>query len=317
MQTTSPRFTALASLASSLAASLALVGCADDPRGPAGQRVQLPGDTFYPEGIAFDRGGRMFVASIPTGQIVRVDDGASAPVELVAAGALGQSAVGMKMSREDDLLWICDGTYGTDFPPSVIGIDPDTGAERVRHHFPAQRDGRTGGLCNEIAEDGAGNVYASDSFGARVLRVAAADRLTPDRAVAWAEGAELGAPMFGVNGIAFDGALLAVNTSAGTLHRIALADAKISPVALERPLAGPDGLRIERTGRAIVVEQSAGAVSRIDLTTGAVDILKDGLRDPTSLDLIDGTAWVSEGQLSHLFDMTAPGLPFEVVRVQL
>ena len=80
---------------------------------------------------------------------------------------------------------------------------------------------------------------------------------------------------------------------------------------------GPDGLRIERAGRAIVVEQGAGAVSRIDLTTGAIDILKDGLRDPTSLDLIDGTAWVSEGQLSHLFDMTAPGLPFEVVRVQL
>jgi len=319
MQTTSPRFTALASLAAALAASLTLVACADDPRGPAGQRVQLPGDTFYPEGLAFDRAGRMFVASIPTGQIVRVDDGASAPVELVAAGALGQSAVGMTMSREGDLLWICDGTYGTDFPPAVIGIDPDTGAERVRHHFPAQRDGRTGGLCNEIAEDGAGNVYASDSFGARVLRVAAADRLTPDRAAAWAEGAELGAPMFGVNGIAFDGAgaLLAVNTSAGTLHRIGLADAKISPVALERPLAGPDGLRIERTGRAIVVEQGAGAVSRIDLTTGAVDILKDGLRDPTSLDLIDGTAWVSEGQLSHLFDMTAPGLPFEAVRVQL
>ncbi|HWO22683.1 MAG TPA: hypothetical protein VNO30_28180 [Kofleriaceae bacterium] len=95
------------------------------------------------------------MASIPTGQIVRVDDGATTPVELVAAGTLGQSAVGMQVSRSDDLLWICDGTYGTDLPPSVIGIDPDTGAERVRHHFPAQRDGRTGGLCNEIAEDAA------------------------------------------------------------------------------------------------------------------------------------------------------------------
>jgi hypothetical protein len=48
-----------------------------------------------------------------------------------------------------------------------------------------------------------------------------------------------------------------------------------------------------------------------------VDILKEGLRDPTSLDLIDGSAWVSEGQLRHLFDMAAPGLPFEVVRVPL
>jgi sugar lactone lactonase YvrE len=201
----------------------------------------------------------------------------------------------------------------------VIGIDPDTGAERVRHHFPAQRDGRTGGLCNEITEDSAGNVYASDSFGARVLRIPVADRLTADRAAMWAEGAELGAPMFGVNGIAFDGAnaILAVNSATGTLHRIALADAKITPVALARPLNVPDGIRLDRPGRAVVVEQGAGAVSKIDLTTGAIDILKEGLREPTSLDLIDGTAWVSEGQLSHLFDMTAPGLPFEVIRVQL
>lgn len=325
MQTTSPRLAPPAARfatlsATLLAASLAALGaCADDPRGPAGQRVQLPGEMFYPEGVAFDRAGRMFVSSIPTGQIVRVDDGATTPVELVAAGALGRSAIGLKMSQADDLLWICDGTFGTDLPPSVIGVDPDTGAERVRHHFPAQRDGRTGGLCNEITEDAAGNVYASDSFGARVLRIAAADRLTPDRAAAWAEGAELGAPMFGINGIAFDGkdAILAVNSATGTLHRIGLADAKITPVALARPLAGPDGLRSERPGRAIVVEQGSGSVSRIDLTTGAVDILKEGLREPTSLDLIDGTAWVSEGQLSHIFDMTAPGLPFEVVRVKL
>jgi hypothetical protein len=79
----------------------------------------------------------------------------------------------------------------------------------------------------------------------------------------------------------------------------------------------PDGIRMERPGQAIVVEQGAGAVSRVDLSTGAIDILKDGLRDPTSLDLIDGAVWVSEGQLSHLFDMTQPGLPFLVVRISL
>ncbi len=125
--------------------------------------------------------------------------------------------------------------------------------------------------------------------------------------------------MFGVNGIAFDGAdaLLAVNTTAGTLHRIALADAAITRVPLARPLAGPDGIRLERAGRAIVVEPGAGAVSRVDLSTGAIDILQDGLRDPTSLDLIEDAAWIAEGQLRHLFDMTAPAVPFEVVRVGL
>lgn len=311
-----------ATFASLLAASAALAASAcssDEPRGPAGERVIIPSDTFYPEGVAFDRDGRMYVGSILTGQIVRVEPNTATPVELVAPGALGQSAVGLTMSRAGDLLWICDGTYGTDFPPSVIGIDPATGAERVRHHFPPQRDGRTSGLCNELTEDAAGNIYASDSFGSRILRITAAERTTPDRAAVWAEGPEFAAQAFGVNGVAFDGdaALLAVNTATGGLFRIGLTDAHITPVALARPLAGPDGLRLAGPGRVIVVEQNAGAVSQIDLTTGSIDILMEGLRDPTSLDLIEGAAWVAEGQLRHLFDMTPPGLPFEIVRVAL
>ena len=42
---------------------------------------------------------------------------------------------------------------------------------------------------------------------------------------------------------------------------------QIAPVALARPLMGPDGIRLDRPGRAIVVEEGAGAVSKIDLTT--------------------------------------------------
>lgn len=319
MQAPRTLLASIAPIALASCTALALGACADDPLGPAGDRLALPGDTFYPEGVAFDRDGRMFVSSIPTGQIVRVEAGGSSAVELVPAGTLGTSAIGLAMSREGDILWSCDGTFGTDRVPSVIGIDPETGAERVRHHFPAQRDGRTGGLCNEVTEDAAGNVYASDSFGARILRIPAADRTTPDRAAVWAEGPELAAPTFGVNGIAFDGAdaILAVNTTTGALVRIGLADAKISPVALARPLVGPDGLRLARSGRAIVVEQGMGAVSSVDLATGAITILGDGLREPTSLDLVDGEAWVAEGQLHHLFDMTPPELPFQILRIQI
>jgi hypothetical protein len=125
--------------------------------------------------------------------------------------------------------------------------------------------------------------------------------------------------MFGVNGIAFAaGAVLAVNTTSGALVRIPVDTAVIEAVELERPLAGPDGLRVAGD-RAIVVEQFAGSVSSIDLTTGVIATLATGLVDPTSLDVIDGAAWVSEGQLHHLFDAppTAPDLPFLVVRVPL
>jgi hypothetical protein len=85
-----------------------------------------------------------------------------------------------------------------------------------------------------------------------------------------------------------------VSSAAGTLYRSAIADPKLAPVALERPLATPDGLRIPSPGRGTVVEQGAGAVSKVDFFTGAIDILKEGLRGPISLDRIGSAAWVSE-----------------------
>lgn len=308
----------------------ATAACGSDAApGPSGDRVELPGPTFYPEGVAIAPDGKTYVASILTGAIVEIDRGTATPIELVAAGAIGSSAVGLYASTDgdpDDLLWQCVGTYGTDVLPSVAGIDRATGALVVRHTFPAQTDGSTTGLCNEITEDTAGNLYVTDSFGSRVLRIAAADRRTPDHIAVWAAGPELApAPMgFGANGIAFDGAgaIIVDNTSTGALIKIAInADGSagpLAPIALPRALVGPDGLRLVEPGTVVVVEQYAGALTRVDLGAQPVlTTLRDGLRDPTSLDVADGNAWVSEGQLSHIFDMTAPELPFTVVRVAL
>ena len=299
---------------------LTLAACSDDNAGgPDAERVELPGPTFYPEGVAFDDAGNMYVSSILTGTVARVESGAKTATELVAAGKLGTGLVGITMSQKNDLLWLCLGTFGTDNPPAVIGIKATDGTEVVRHQFPKQTDGRTGGLCNEIAEDAQGNIYASDSFGARILKIHAAQRTTANSAAVWAQGPQLGAQMFGVNGIAFDGKsnILAVNTETGKLFEVALADASITEVALERPLAGPDGIRRVDGNEFVVVEQGAGRVSTLDLSTGKLTARKEGLRTPTSLDVIDGRAWVSEGQLSHLFDQTQPELPFFVVRVEL
>jgi sugar lactone lactonase YvrE len=232
----------------------------DEPTGPRGERIELPGDMFYPEGVAFDADGNMFVSSILTGAVARVENDRSTATTFVAPGAVAGSAVGLAMSRSNDVLWMCLGTFGTEAAPAVIGIDAATGEERVRHHFPPQQDGRTGGLCNEITEDDDGNVYASDSFGARIVRISAGDRLAADRAQLWAAGPELAAQGFGVNGIAFHvDAILAVNTTSGALLKIPTATAAIETVAIERPLAGPDGLRVAGD-RAIVVEQFAGSV---------------------------------------------------------
>lgn len=309
--------------------SIAAAACGGgDPAGPSGDVVELPGPMFYPEGVAIAHDGKTYVASILTGSIVEVDRGAATPTELVAAGAIGSSAVGLYTSPDgdpDDLLWECVGTYGTDTLPSVAGIDRATGAEVVRHTFPAQADGSTAGLCNEITADAAGNLYVTDSFGARVLRIPAADRRSPEHIAVWAAGPELApAPnSFGANGIAYDGtgAVIVANTSTGALVKIAInADGSagpLAPITLPRALVGPDGVRRVGATTFVVVEQYAGTLDKLDLAAQPITLttLRDGLRDPSSLDVADGNAWVSEGQLSHVFDMTQPELPFTVVRV--
>lgn len=294
-------------------------GCSDAPQGPATDRVELPGAAFYPEAITFDDGGAMFATSILTGAVARVPDGGTAATELFAAGAVAPSLIGATMSSRDDVLWLCIGTFGSDAPPALIGVRVRDGGEVVRHAFPRQADGRTGGLCNEITEDDAGNVYVSDSFGARILRVPAARRLTADSAAVWATGPELAARQFGVNGIAFDGdaAILAVVSETGKLLRVAIPTGAITEVPLERPLAGPDGIRLRDDRTAIIVEQLAGRVVAVDLPSGRLRALRDGLRAPTSLGLIGDYAWVAEGQVSHLVAGTAPALPFYAYRVEL
>jgi hypothetical protein len=72
----------------------------------------------------------------------------------------------------------------------------------------------------------------------------------------------------------------------------------------------------------IVAEQYGHALTRITLSSGdkgAVTRLSSDVDEPTSLELAEGSAWVSEGQLSNLTGTaTTPlDLPFRVRRIPL
>jgi hypothetical protein len=95
------------------------------------------------------------------------------------------------------------------------------------------------------------------------------------------------------------------NGSAGEIHE----------VVLNRKLKGPDGLVAVNETELIVVEGGGlsagtrGALTRIRLEgdTGNADVITDNLRVPTTAALLNGTAYVVEGQLDHLFDPKAGG----------
>ncbi|MCP3142383.1 SMP-30/gluconolactonase/LRE family protein [Pyxidicoccus xibeiensis] len=308
-------------------------GCSEDeapvPSRDGVTELILPGDDFYPEGIAAGADDTLYVGSLMNGRIVRVRPGSARAEDFVAPRAIVTGVVGLLVQEEKQYLWLCSNVFGTPDAPELIAVSLSTGQAVHRHVFPAQQ-GAGSGFCNELALDTAGNLYATDSFLGRIIRVPAARVDTDNSAEVWIQADALYGPQgqFGLNGLAFDGAssLYAVKTADGKLFRIPItaggAAGAVQEVPLDRPLVGPDGLKHSASAGLVVVEQYGTAVSRIALGAdgrGAVTKLQEGLKDPTSVELAEGSAWVSESQLSHLTSPTPPPLelPFRVRRVSL
>jgi sugar lactone lactonase YvrE len=313
-------------LLATLSATLSLtptLGCGDSDATDPPDAVSLPGEALYPEGIAATADGTFYVGSLREGTIWRVPPGAGEPeaAPFAAAGANGLvSALGLLADEERGLLWACSsdpgvGTRTGEDPPAVVAFDLATGAASGRFELPG------GGFCNDLALDGAGNLYVTDSFGPRVLLLAAG----ADALEVWLEDEAFAGEGFNLNGIAVESeAVYTVKYNSGELFRIPIAadgsPGGLASIALDRVLELPDGLKLEGPGRLVVVE-GAGRLSRIlvDGDTGAVSTIRDQLDGPTTVALHGGDAWVVEGKLGHLFDQALgdPALPFQVVRVPL
>ena len=329
------------------------------PGGPAGQpgagvcsEFQIPGETFFPEGIALAEDGDVFVGSLTSGDIVVFDaqseDADHAVTLNLPADAIKNGAVGMLLVEGGGTrtLYVCDSLPAFDAAESqVVAIDvTDIDAPTVEAAFPLSKaDAADPVFCNDIAIDSAGNLYATDSLGGQLLRIPA-DAASGDQAAQFSAGEVLaGNAMnpFGANGVEVfsDGTndyLLVVNLSLGTLQRVAInadgtagesvAVALTDSAGAATTLVGPDGIKALDEDTLIVVENGANRLTKVDLTdlfgatpTGKTTVLSSRLDVPTTV-AIDGTsALVVEGQLDHLLNPATgdPSLPFCVSRVQI
>jgi sugar lactone lactonase YvrE len=286
-----------------------------------------------------DGEGNFFVGSLTHGTIHRVslsENTLTTPFETDdLVGVVG-------MVVEGDALWVCHSSPVVQNVAQIVGFDLESGAELVRHSFPSEDATLTrgSGICNDLAFDGNGNLYATDSFGdaatnpagmhaSRILRVSAADLMTANSAEVWLEDPAFVVTdaQFGVNGIDFDGndrLFVTVNPRANTLYEIAVSAAgeagNPAPVTTSEPLTGGDGLKLIDENTLMLVQQST--LTRVDLETGTVTHLTSpefATEFLTTFAVFGSAAWVVEGQLDHLlgFDPTPPMLPFRVLRVPL
>jgi sugar lactone lactonase YvrE len=288
-----------------------------DPGPDARTEIVLPGDTFYPEGIAVAADGTFFVGSFASGEIVRVPPGAPKAVPFLGPMD-GAVAAGLLVDDATGTLWACALDPTLTAPAAVKRFDIATAEETGSYPFPG------GTLCNDLTLDDQGNLYATDSLIRTIYRLpAGGDAIAP-----WIQDDVFGGnpDEITLNGIAFDGesSIYTAKYNTGELFRIAIeADGSagaITPIAVDPPLAWADGLKVLDADTLLVVENDAGRVSMVTLNgdQGTRTVLANKLAEPTTSAVRGDSAWVVEGQLSYYFGFPGePTLPFRVKRVFL
>lgn len=250
----------LALLFSLLAIAFAVPAIADDDGVVRFATLPKPGPGF-PEGIAADHHGRIFVATFDFSQtnVIYVFDRNGKVDETISLP--GVVAIGMEFDGDGNL-YVADFFNG-----DVLKFAPPFNSGSV----PAQTFAVCGGVgagcgLNALTFDGAGNFYVSDSFGGNVFKI------TPGGVIStFIDGSNPlyddlkpgshGFPPFGANGLAFDAAganLYIANTADDRILKYNVASGALT--RFSDSINGADGIAFDHKGRLWVAANQADEV---------------------------------------------------------
>ncbi len=285
--------------------------------------IDLSSDRAFPESITASTDGALYIGSPAVGGITRIPPGATRDEPWLKPGAFDtRSTFGVFVDDAAHMLWVCSNdvsAFGVPGPSSVSGsylkgFDLRTGEGKVSAALPGERH-----FCNDIAIGQDGSAFVTNSAAPQLLRL----RPGGNQLEVWLEAKQFEPPSSGggLDGIAFGGdGNLYVNTfTKGEFFRIEVhngAPGKVTKLQTSRPLVSPDGLRVVG-GLTFVMVEGNGKLDRIVVTQdkASIETLAEGLLGPTAVAVVGTTAWVAEGQLSHLFDPAKngpPRLPFQI-----
>jgi sugar lactone lactonase YvrE len=298
-----------------------------DPAASAKTRVILiPGDRYFPEGVTVTSNGTFFAGSLFEGCIMRAPAGAARMEPFIESGVNGLiSVLGLWADEARQTLWACSSDVGNGrltgrAPVGVKAFDLQTGAAKGGYDFPG------GGFANDLTLDAQGNLYVTDSWTPRILRLSAGGVGLDE----WINAPELGVEQWSLNGIDFDrtnGVIYTVNQRAGLLFRIAVEpDGRAGAVTLihtSQELRRPDGLKVIGPHTLATAEGGAGGLAVISVEGNMAQVRRvpAGLDGVTTFAYYRGSAWVVEGQSDHFWDPAQAGPnadpPFRIVEVPL
>jgi len=242
------------------------------------ESVTLPGDDYYPEGIASAPDGTLYIGSIVQATIMKVPATSTTAEPFLKKGVARRGVLGLTVDAPRQLLWFCD--TGPKLPDEkkageLVGVKLSDGTEVARHALPPQ-DGKPP-FCNDVIAGPDGTLWITESASGRLFRVPAAAALEANSASVWLAGGEIGASDkgFGANGVEWvDGKLIVANVGRGTLveldpqseapdrgaHTLALVDEK---TRAPMPLCSPDGVElVPGSKNAVVIVENGGCDSK-------------------------------------------------------
>lgn len=276
-------------------------------------KIELPPNFQYPNGITRARDGTLYVGSVVSGQILQISPDGKITTFFPGSEEVF-AATSLRLDEQRGILW------GTS--PDFLGV-PNADGEIVRRpHRVFALDTSTGevvrslsmpdnGFGNDIALDSDGGVYITDSFQPRIHYLAP----EANQFETWVED-ELfrrESEQIGLAGIArnADGITIVSMYSGGNLLKIIPQpdnSPKVEVISLERKLENPDGMQFAADGSLLLtegaMESGNGRLVRIDILSSGtepkpIETLASGFDLPVNLTTADSNVWVTVSRLRH------------------
>ena len=279
----------------------------------AAQAEREPGDiriddtAVFPESVTSSADGTIYVGSVK-GNVYRAlpDSNVARPWIRHSPENGILTILGVLADDAHNTLWLCSAPnfFGPERSEGVTALhayDLQSGEQKGKWDFPG------GGTCNDVTIAADGTAFASDTAGGRILTLApGATELS-----VWGSDPLL----VGIDGLAFsgDGALIVNNVRSNQMFRVDRnADGsmgKLTQLALNMELGGPDGLRLVNDNRFIQAEGTIGRVHLVDVDgdTATITVLNDLLLSSPGVTVVGNMAYAIESNIQYLLDPNLKG----------